>query len=113
MNTVRKIAFVIGFAFPMYGYAVLGKQWFDLCTQVFIMTILALLLEFVIKSKDSTYVAMIVSAMGTVLYAMAKQVLKVGTVYVWTDEVMWWLVPFVFVLILIIDLVKTLKNAAK
>ena len=82
MNTVRKIAFVIGFAFPMYGYAILGKQWFDLCTQVFIMTILALLLEFVIKLKDKTYIAMIVSAMGTVLYAMAKQVLKVGTVYV-------------------------------
>jgi len=109
----QKIALVIGFAFSMYAYASTDKQYFDLLVDVFIMTLLALLLENVIRLKDKTYASLIVVIMATVFYAMIKQVKKTGTIYVWTDYVMWILVPLAIIIILIADLVKTFKNDAK
>lgn len=109
----QKILLVIGFAFPMYVYAILDKKWFDLCSQLFTFIILALLIERVIKSKDKAHVSIIGVMMFTVFYAICKQILGIGTVYVFTDSIMWWLVPILIVTILIIDLVKTLKNEPK
>ena len=108
----QKILLIIGFAFPMYGYAYIFKDYFDLCTQVFIMTLLALLLEEV-YSRDKQYASIIGIMMLSVLYAMIKQIIKKGTIYVWTDYVMWILIPFLIITILIYDLVKTFKNDTK
>lgn len=113
MKLSHKIALVIGFSFPMYGYAIIGKEWFDLCTQVFIMTILALYLYTVINEKDYPYASMIGVMMLSVFYAMCKQLLGIGTEYVWADYLMWFLIPSLIIGILIYDLFKALKNDSK
>ena len=110
-NLKEKIAFIIGFAFPMYGYAILGKQYFDLCTQVFIMTILFLLFDLIRKyRKDSTYERLVIVGIISVAYAIGKQILGIGTVYVFADKIMWVLIPIALIAIPLIELIKTFRN---
>jgi len=107
-----KVALIIGFAFAMYGYAVFGKQWFDLCTQVFSITTLGIILESNAHKKDLALNRILIVMIVTVLYAICKQILGVGTVYIESDYLMWVLVPSVIVFIIIIGLITHFKNNA-
>lgn len=110
----HKILLIIGFAFPMYGYAYLFKEYFDLCNDVFIMSLLFIIMDFVVKyTKDLSYKLILSVMMLSVLYAIIKEILHLGTTYVWSDTVMWFLIPFALISILIIDLIKALKNESK
>lgn len=113
-NISHKIAFIIGFAFPMYGYAIIGKEYFDLCTDVFIATLIFLLLDFIIMfTKDKAYIGLCLVALLSVMYAIIKEILGLGTENVFTDKIMWVLIPLLLVIIPIVEIINTFKNNDK
>lgn len=113
MRLPQKIASIIGFSFPMYGYAYIFKDNFDLCTHVFVFTILYLLAERELEHKEYSYVAILYVMMLSVAYAMFKQLFGIGTVYIFADKIMWVLIPCLIILILILDVFMFFKNANK
>lgn len=108
---IRKVAFIIGFAFPMYGYSAYGKHYFDLCTDVFVATLLFLLLDMVVAyTKDKSFMSMILVGILAVLYAIIKEILGIGTEFVFTDKIMWVLIPLLLILIPIFGIVNTFRT---
>lgn len=51
----QNIALIIGYGLVMYVYAIIDKTYFDFISQLFTFTVLALLLDFVSKTKYKTY----------------------------------------------------------
>ena len=94
----------------MYIYAIPDKTYFDFISQLFSFVTLALLLDFVLKTKDKIYAGIIIVIMLNFLYAMGKQLAGVGTVVIKLDYVMWVLIPTALIGFLIIALLKAFKN---
>ena len=114
MNRQHRIAIsIIGFAFPMYGYAYIFKDYFDLCTNIFILTILCQHIERILKDNDKEYAAVLGVMATSVLYAIVKDILGYGTTYHWFDYVMWIFVPATIIGILLISLANALRGRTK
>lgn len=110
---IKNTALIIGYGLVMYVYAIPDKTHFDFISQLFTFTVLALLLDFVSKTKYKTYSYTIIVVMVSLFYAMAKQLLGIGTKFVWSDYVMWILIPTALIALLITSLIKAFKNESK
>ena len=114
MALKQKIALILGFGFVVYSYASIDKTYFDFVGQMFYMTLLAIIMELVIKYvKDRSYIAILAIMMLCVGYAMVKQVLNIGSKYVLADYIMWIVVPILFVSVIVYFIVKALNNGSK
>lgn len=78
----QNIALIIGYGLVMYVYAITDKTYFDFISQLFSFTALALLLDFVLKTKYRIYSYTIIVVMASIIYAMGKQLLGIGTKFV-------------------------------
>ncbi len=104
---LRKIAFIIGLSFAFYASAEPSKVHYDLCFFVFTLTILILHFENV---KDRAYSQIVMVAIASNIYSIAKELLGLGTTYVWSDYVMWIVVPISVIAIIIIDAINYYNN---
>jgi hypothetical protein len=110
---IDKITFIIAVSFAFFAYAEPSKVHFDLCIDVFISYLLFSKLETVIREKNSSFAHLIIIVICAFLYAIVKEILGLGTEYVFSDYVMWILIPSSIVGVLIIDIIKYLKNESK